>query len=355
MSDRLSLKYAGAALLAVVSVGVSSPALAGFQWVAPSDAVAAPPIGLPPAPPAPAVAAPSFAPATSGPEIISPVVITGNVTSAPPPAAIMTAPPPQAAVVAPMVPAPPLADAGVVIGFAKSVPLAVALRQILPSGYAFSIDQDVDMGTLVSFQGGHPWRDTLREALDPVGLMARERGQMVTVGFAAHAIMPSAPPVVSTIQPMPMPYQGGMEPRPLAVAPGPVALMPAPGPAPMPLVPLAQQPMAAVPVSPFPPAAVAVPGSPMVTDSWTADRGETLRKVLEGWSRRANVEFDWLSEYDYPLEASVAFSGGFEGAVRSLLMGFENAHPQPVAELHSNSNLGQMVLVVQARGNTNSD
>ena len=206
------------------------------------------------------------------------------------------------------------------------------------------------MGTLVSFQGGRPWRDTLREALDPVGLIMREHGQMVTVGFAAHGVMPMAPPVVSAIQPMPMPYQGGMEPRAFAVQPGPIALAPAPAPM-MQMAP--PVPMAVAPVPVYPQAGV--PAVAMATDSWTAERGETLRKVLEGWSRRANVEFDWMSEYDYPLEASVAFSGGFEGAVRSLLTGFENAHPQPVAELHSNSNLGQMVLVVQTRGNTNSD
>jgi hypothetical protein len=96
------------------------------------------------------------------------------------------------------------------------------------------------------------------------------------------------------------------------------------------------------------------PSAP-TNQAWTAERGEHLRKILEGWCHRANVEFEWASEYDYPLEASFTLTGNFESAVRNLLTGFQGAHPQPVAELHSNPNLGQLVLVVQTRGNTNSD
>jgi len=92
-----------------------------------------------------------------------------------------------------------------------------------------------------------------------------------------------------------------------------------------------------------------------VVDTWTAARGETLHKALEGWSRRAGAEFEWSAEYDYPLEASISFTGTFEEAVRSLLSGFEDAHPQPVAELHANPGAGQMVLVIQTRGNSYTD
>ena len=72
----------------------------------------------------------------------------------------------------------------IVQGFANSVPLAVALQQVLPKGYGFSIDQDVDLGTLVSFQGGKPWRDTLTAMLQPAGLAMREEDKMVAIGHA---------------------------------------------------------------------------------------------------------------------------------------------------------------------------
>ena len=88
-----------------------------------------------------------------------------------------------------------------------------------------------------------------------------------------------------------------------------------------------------------------------VVESWDAERGDSLRKVIERWARRADVEINWMAEYDYPLQASVHFTGTFEDAVRNLLTGFETAHPQPVAELHSNTRMGQTVLVVTTRGN----
>jgi type IV pili sensor histidine kinase/response regulator len=89
--------------------------------------------------------------------------------------------------------------------------------------------------------------------------------------------------------------------------------------------------------------------------TWTAERGDSLRKVLTSWSKRSRVEVEWLAEYDYPLQASVNFVGTYEAAVRALLVGFEEAHPQPVAQLHTNPSMGQRVLVVRARGNSNKD
>lgn len=325
MPVRLSLKHSGAAFLLAASVFVSSPAMAGFQWVAPNDPASAPSMAAPQE----LSATPSFAPApATGPEIISPVVITGNQQPQQP---VMPQP---MMMTQPMQPAPmQVADNAVVLGFARSVPLAVALRQILPGGYAFSIDQDVDMGTLVSFQGGKPWRDTLRDTLAPAGLVMREQGQMISVGYATHAAMP----VMTAPKPQAPSYQAGAEPRNLTFT------------APVPET--ALTPPASMELSPN----LTVGSDMAVTETWSGSRGEHLRKILEDWSRRANVEFDWLSEYDYPLQASVSFSGNFESAVRTLLAGFEGAHPQPVAELHANPNMGQMVLVVRTRGNPNSD
>lgn len=95
--------------------------------------------------------------------------------------------------------------------------------------------------------------------------------------------------------------------------------------------------------------------SSSIVDTWTASRGDTLHKVLEDWSHRAGAEFEWAAEYDYPLQASISYTGTFEEAVRNLLSGFEDAHPQPVAQLHANPGAGQMVLVIRSRGNSYTD
>jgi Toxin co-regulated pilus biosynthesis protein Q len=344
MPCRLSFRSAGFLVLLVGCLSFSNAAWAGFQWIAPTE----------PPPPAndmlvvptpsqqsnslsiPAAPMSSSGLQSTSPEVISPLVIEGSGASRT--SSLGTMPADSSAYngapveLRPSQPALPVTGASetsrtagseeIVHGFAKSVPLAVALRQILPLGYTFSIDQGVDMGTTVSFQGGRPWRETLREMLVPAGLVMREKGQTVAIGYK----MDTLPVVASPAQPAAR----------IPAASSQVTVFP--------------QAIAASGVS------VSVPASPPVTNgTWSGEHGDSLHKVLEEWCQRAHVELDWLSEYDYPLEASVSFNGAFEDAVRTILAGFEGAHPQPVAELHSNARAGQKVLVVQARGNTNGD
>jgi hypothetical protein len=219
--------------------------------------------------------------------------------------------------------------------------LALALRQVLPVGYNFSIDQNIDMDTLVSYKGGKPWRDTVQDMLTAANLTARERGSTVTVSRASA----SAAPVATTTR--------------TAAA----SLLPAA----MPLDGDNASAMSAVSISPQSTVAVSSHSAPAASylhapdnipsvnvgsgDGWSAERGDTLRKVLADWCKRSGVELQWLAEYDYPMEATAHFSGSFEDAVRLLLAGFESARPQPIAELHTNATAGQMLLVVQTRGN----
>ncbi len=231
------------------------------------------------------------------PESLSPLIISGKPASSP----------------------PPLGADRAVQGFATDVPLPLALRQIVPADHSFSIGLEVSPDTLVSYKGGQSWRDTLSAMLRDVGLSWQEQGSLVTVSQ-------TSPAVVKT-DPVPVPV--------------PVSISISPSSSPQPSLIIASGPVA----------------DPGILDSgdWQAQRGESLRKVLADWCQRAGVELQWLAEYDYPLEASAHFSGGFEEAVRQLLIGFAGAHPQPVAELHKNAAAGQNVLVVQARGNSGTN
>ena len=84
---------------------------------------------------------------------------------------------------------------------------------------------------------------------------------------------------------------------------------------------------------------------------WTAARGETLHAVLSRWSEQAGVQLVWTSQYDFPLQASIALDGNFENAVRTVLGAFANASPRPVGRLHRQASYGARVLIVQTRGN----
>ena len=462
MTMKSSSKFASVAITACVLC--TTPAWAGFQWTppaAPLEIIEAPAAPAPTA--APSVSAPTTViegKAQDNSDIGTPIVIEGTVVApaAPVPAPkvapiaiapqaepaavsapvqitpkpelqatapaadvepqeIAVAPPAAAESVAPP-PAPAaegvakLAAPSVVRGFANRVPLTVALRQLLPAAYSFSVDQDVDMGVLVSFKGGKPWRETLTSSLQAVGLVPHEQAQMVVISRIVDASTPAAvastvPPAIvtpaanqatdanpvvfdnvpapSTTKPLEIATSANVEPEAPAavvmpaipvvppadtkvavkaeVAPAPVAPAhparvapvsslpaPVPAPAPVPSAPIAAEAEGTLVMS------SSVASEPVkVAEMWTADRGDSLRKVLTSWSHRAHVELEWLAEYDYPLQASVNLTGSYEDAVRNLLTGFEGAQPQPVAQLHANAGAGQKVLVVRARGNTNKD
>lgn len=337
---------AGSCLIAVAQlVLTASPAYAGFQWMAQPDATPS------------YQAAPSYATvapaASAAPEIVSPVIISGAADETPRYAPAATAAPTPLASdasslvlsTAPAAPAKPAKEAmdlssatltipasasnEAVRGFGSQIPLALALRQILPVGYHFSIDQNIEVDTPVSYKGGKPWRDTIKDMLAPVGLTMSEQGPTVTISRAAAPAMSAPAPVAMSAAPALQPAPSALPPKPLA---------------PQTLGTLSNSYVSEL------------PGVNVGSGSgWSAQRGDSLHKVLTEWARRAGVELQWRSEYDYPMEASASFSGDFEDAVRGVLAGFESARPQPVAELHSNPSAGQKILVVQARGNNYSN
>ncbi len=58
----------------------------------------------------------------------------------------------------------------VIEGFGKDMPLALALRQIVPAKYAFSFGSGVNPGERISWQGGKPWNEVLSDATSSVGI-----------------------------------------------------------------------------------------------------------------------------------------------------------------------------------------
>ncbi len=60
----------------------------------------------------------------------------------------------------------------VAVGYGKAIPLAFALRQIVPHGVLVVLAPEVDASTIVSWQGGLPWDIALRRALAAAHLRA---------------------------------------------------------------------------------------------------------------------------------------------------------------------------------------
>lgn len=61
------------------------------------------------------------------------------------------------------------------------MPLALAMRQVIPPSYGFSFADGVDAGQRVSWAGGKPWDQVLDAALRPAGLGASISGNAVHI------------------------------------------------------------------------------------------------------------------------------------------------------------------------------
>ncbi len=72
-------------------------------------------------------------------------------------------------------------DFEVVEGFGSDMPLALALRQVVPAQYAFSFGRGVNPGYLVSWEGGKAWNLVLGDMLKPLNIKALIDGNVVKV------------------------------------------------------------------------------------------------------------------------------------------------------------------------------
>jgi hypothetical protein len=360
-------------LSSAAMISWSAAAQAGFEWKGPIEAPASQPAPV------------SDIGGMSGMSDLAPV------TSDMPPPAGMAAP--VSMTTANAVPA-----GEVLSGFARDVPLVMALQQIVPPGYQYSFSSGVDAGTSVSWEGGKPWQGVLSDMLAAHGLGYSVQNNTVVVGAAQNGAMPSPAPMPAQQDSMMMPMPGETasssaplnivsqppdSPRPVTSAPT-MAATPASAPkedavtihrekpksllerlgfvrrtkdADMQAAHEAPQQMAAANIPAAAPATVtdapsavqpvaAVTAVPAAS-AWQGMKGQTLRDVLKAWSDKAGVDLYWSIDYDYRLSEDVGLAGSYEEAVGGLLDKFASVRPQPYGQLHQ-GNQGPRVLVIKS-------
>ncbi len=96
--------------------------------------------------------------------------------------------------------APAMDTQKVIDGFGKHVPLVIAMRQILPSGYGFAHGSGVDLTAAIDWNGGRPWPQVLAEAISPIGLTASVMGETVMIEKLGGSAPVQAAAQVSSIE-----------------------------------------------------------------------------------------------------------------------------------------------------------
>jgi len=266
---------------------------------------------------------------------------------------------------------PPASSSDIVSGFGSDLPLLVALQQVVPQQYKVSLSPGVDAGVHVSWEGDKPWEQALSSMLSPVqlafviqgnALVVKQRGSNTPAPSRAVASSRKADTIPADMiswnnnqqstSPIKMTPQHSAPPpvqeTEVASLPAPATSQPVSAPMPMhePSSVAAPVKIAAAPVpAPAPLHSAAEP-------TWRAERGQTLRTVLSDWSTAAHVQLYWSTDYDYKLNADIAYTGNFEQAVGKLLEQFSVAKPQPYGQLHRNSGTAG-VLVINTYGTYN--
>jgi hypothetical protein len=70
-------------------------------------------------------------------------------------------------------------------GFGHQIPLTFAVRQIVPTYFKVAFAEAVRKDAAVDWKGGHSWRETLAEAVRPLGLVIIVSGPKVTIAAAS--------------------------------------------------------------------------------------------------------------------------------------------------------------------------
>lgn len=95
----------------------------------------------------------------------------------------------------------PSTNAQRIEGFGKEVPLAFAVRQIVPNDYLVRFETGIDQAAHVSWTGSDEWQNVLGGVTTPRGLSFRLEGQAVIVGKSDGRPSPQVTTVAPVVAP----------------------------------------------------------------------------------------------------------------------------------------------------------
>ena len=189
-------------------------------------------------------------------------------------------------------------------GFGRRIPLSIALEQIVPDQYVYKFNAGVTPKTKVSWEGGDSWVNVLNTMLDQADLSGTLNGNVIEISKGAGDIV-ALPAPRTVLKPTSETALLGGENR------GSIVDL-------------------------------------QTRKTWTARSGVSLRDALQSWARQAGVRLEWQSNMNYPVGAVFNFEGTFDQAVDSLLSLYGDDQNPPKGKLYPNQPTGPSVLVIES-------
>lgn len=90
--------------------------------------------------------------------------------------------------------------------------------------------------------------------------------------------------------------------------------------------------------------------NPFTNTYWQAQKGDSLKTVLQNWSKDAGVKLYWVAPQDFTIPAGVRIDGDFQKAVGQVLGSYSKTGTRPVGKMHPNMPDGSSVLIIDAAG-----
>lgn len=240
-----------------------------------------------------------------------------------------------------------------VVGFGTDIPLALALQQVAPAGYAFSFGESINPGAKVSWSGGDNWVTVMRKMIEPLQLQADIHGRVIFIGHERQsAAEPEALPdgeiadisdeayaAPELIAPAAGDAQGETEEIRRVSINDPGSIEQA-------------QPKKTIKVlsERQPVATNAPPEAGSRHTVWEARKGDSLKETLESWSKTGDFDITWSAMHDYTLESDVLVAGEITTALKSLINDGINKEEAPEIVFKRNSETAdKATLVVKER------
>ena len=207
-------------------------------------------------------------------------------------------------------------------GFGNDVPLALALRQIVPADFGYAVQNNANLGLRVDWSGNKPWDEVLNAAINKYDLEAVviEKTVLIKkVGAPIEAPKPKTAPTVEKTTEIEQKSEMMREDEKITQKTS---------------------------------SASHKPTSLTKVSQWKAEEGDELYPVMVQWCNAAGVKLLWNAKEKYEISEDVEVNGNFEKAVQKILMTFKGQEQRPVGMFKSNDPKGKAVLSVSDSSNS---
>ena len=221
------------------------------------------------------------------------------------------------------------------VGFGSDMPLAYALTQIVPAGYAYSFASNVNPGQTVSWNGGKPWNEVVADMVAPLGLYAKIEGKKILVYKllqpAKHSAVKTEPAPKAQITAKAQATQAidapieltKVETKRLNIK-NPTQNISAQPKETMVKIERIAEAQQINNVSDIEPAAGLEKASTNTSaykdmQFWQGQKGASVKDLLNKWSDRADVDFVWDMKHDLTLSNNILINDNFENALKTVL------------------------------------